>query len=100
MTQLSQSSSDDFVESELVVETSKRPASWRQVLRNMDRPWAILILLFGVTAALGLPVLWASRKFSTPQKAILSVIVTLYTFLLFWIVWQILLWSYTNATQY
>lgn len=59
----------------------------------LDRPWFILGLLFLVTAILGLPLLWISRGFSPAWKIVLSVIVTLYTVLLFWGFWLVLTWS-------
>lgn len=59
----------------------------------LDRPWFILGLLFLVTAILGLPLLWISRGFSPAWKIVLSVIVTLYTALLFWGFWLVLTWS-------
>lgn len=59
----------------------------------LDRPWLILILLFFVTAILGLPLLWISRGFSLAWKIVLSVVVTTYTTLLLWGFWLIMNWS-------
>jgi hypothetical protein len=67
------------------------PSKARELL---DNPWLIVGMLFLVTAALGLPLLWLSRGFSRPAKIALTFAVLLYTALLFWLVWLILLWSY------
>ena len=69
-------------------------------LRSLvDSPWLVLALLFFVTAALGLPVLWFSRGFSAVTKAMLSVIVLLYTALLLWLTWLIAAWAYASITH-
>lgn len=59
-----------------------------------DNRWAVLACLFFVTGALGLPVLWLGRAFSTRMKVLLSIVVTLYTALLLWLFWLVMLWSY------
>jgi len=61
--------------------------------RIIDNPYLILGMLFGVTAALGLPFLWVSRGFSTTMKVVWSIVVILYTLLLFWVFWLIMAWS-------
>lgn len=73
------------------------PADGGQSL--LDRPWFILALLFLVTAILGLPLLWISRGFSPAWKIALSVIVTLYTALLFWGSWLIVNWSVSRIME-
>ena len=55
--------------------------------------------LFFVMAILGLPVLWKSRGFSVLWKLVLSVVVTLYTALLFWLVWLICVWSFNRIYE-
>lgn len=65
-----------------------------EFLRKSDRWWTILLLLFFVTAALGLPVLWISRSYNPLAKILLSIAVLLYTGMLFWGVWLIIAWSY------
>jgi hypothetical protein len=45
----------------------------------IDQPWFVLLLLFGATAALGLPILWRSRGFSAASKVLVSLLVTVYT---------------------
>lgn len=61
--------------------------------RLLDRPGVVLLLLFGVTAAMGIPFLWRSRAFSTAGKVVLTVIVSLYTLLILWLFWLVFSWS-------
>ncbi len=64
-------------------------------MRLIDHRWVVLVLLFGVTGVLGLPVLWLSRGFSRSEKWFWSFVVTVYTCLLIavavyscWLAWQ------------
>jgi hypothetical protein len=63
-------------------------------VRAIDRPWFILTLLFGVAAVFGLPFLWISRAFSAPVKFLLTIAVLLYTALLLWLFWLVVLWCW------
>ena len=65
----------------------------------LDNPWIVLALLFFVTAALGLPLLWISRAFSAPMKILLSIVVMLYTLLLLAVFWLIMAWCYGRITE-
>lgn len=69
-------------------------------LRSLDRPWLILAALFCVTAALGLPFLWASRSFRTPAKVWISILVCAYTVLILWLCWQVMQWSWGRIAPY
>jgi hypothetical protein len=69
------------------------PPRWRQAI---DNPWLMLVMLFFVTAALGLPFLWISRGFSRPAKIVLSVVVLLYTVLILWAFVAFMSWWWTN----
>jgi len=71
----------------------------RELMGYMHKRWAVLLLLFGATAALGLPVLWKSRGFSKPEKIVWSVLVSLYTILVFWIFFKVMWWSYTSISE-
>ena len=64
-------------------------ASWRHVV---DTPWLLLLTLFFVTAALGLPLLWISRGVSTAAKCVWTVAVVLWTGLVLWVFWLIMAW--------
>lgn len=59
-----------------------------------DNPWLLLACLFCVTGALGIPLLWIGRAFSTPIKVLLSIVVILYTALVLWLFWLVMLWCY------
>jgi cytochrome c biogenesis protein CcdA len=64
-----------------------------------DNPWAMLVGLFLVTGALGIPLLWLGRAFSTPVKVLLSVLVTLYTAAILWLFWIVMVWCYHNISE-
>lgn len=51
-----------------------------------DTPWAMVMLLFLVTAGFGLPILWKSRAFSTKAKVVLTIIVSFYTVVVVWLI--------------
>ncbi|MEX0825009.1 MAG: hypothetical protein WD119_02530, partial [Pirellulaceae bacterium] len=57
---------------------------------------AVLCILFFVTGALGLPLLWFSPRFSWPQRIFWGVVVTIYTILLIALVAMVLRWSYNQ----
>ena len=70
------------------VRIGDRIAGW------IDNPWVVLACLFLVFAILGIPLLWISKAFPTWAKVVLSIVVTVYTGLLFWGFWLIMMWSY------
>lgn len=72
---------------------STRGASWQEMA---DDKWVLLGTLFFVTAVLGLPLLWKSRAFSGLAKAVLSVLIVVYTAFLFWLVYLVMMWSYAR----
>jgi hypothetical protein len=76
-----------------VVEEPKRPTSWRVLI---DNPWIMILVLFFVTAALGLPFLWISRGFSTFSKIVLTIAVLLWTALVFWVFYLIMAWCWSQ----
>lgn len=55
---------------------------------------AVLALLFLVTGALGIPLLWMNRQFSNLERVVWSIIVTLYTIALIAIAVWIVMWAY------
>ena len=63
--------------------------SWRALI---DNPWLMILMLFFVTAALGLPLLWMSRGFSARSKFLLTIAVLLWTALVFWLFYLIMAW--------
>ena len=91
----SQQSYDKPLDAPVVDEPDLR-GSWREMV---DNPWLVLGTLFFVTAALGLPVLWISRAFSRTNKIILSIVVLLYTALLLYVFWIVMVWCYTQIVD-
>lgn len=65
------------------------PRSWREAI---DNPWLMILMLFFVTAALGLPFLWISRGFSALSKFLLTIVVLLWTALVLWVFYLIMAW--------
>lgn len=55
---------------------------------------AVLALLFLVTGCLGIPLLWVNKRFTTGQRVLWSIVVTLYTAALVAIVAAVWVWSY------
>ena len=70
-----------------------------RVAQSLDNPWIVLVLLFFVLAAFGIPLIWLSRAFPTWGKIVLSIVVTLYTILILWVVCIIMLWCYHRIVQ-
>jgi hypothetical protein len=65
------------------------PHAWRVII---DTPWLMILTLFFVTAALGLPFLWMSRGFSALSKALLTIAVLLWTALVLWLFYLVMAW--------
>jgi hypothetical protein len=63
--------------------------SWR---RFMDRPALLLAVLFLVTAAPGLPLLWMSRGFSLNGKIVWTILVLIWTALILWGFYLVMAW--------
>ena len=84
---------------DLRAEVAREKKHWSHALRSIDKWWTILLLLFGVTGVIGLPVLWMSRSFGPGMKWVLSIVVTIYTALLCWGVYLICAMAYENIRQ-
>jgi hypothetical protein len=56
----------------------------------------MLVMLFLVTAAFGIPFLWLSRGFSTTAKVVLTIVVLLYTALILWAFTVFMIYWWTN----
>ncbi len=54
----------------------------------------VLAILFGVTGALGMPLLWMSTKFSLAERIFWSIAVITYTTALVGVTAAIVMWSY------
>ena len=61
---------------------------------------AVLAMLFLVTGALGIPLLWMNQRFSNLERIVWSIIVTIYTIALIVIAWMIVMWSYHQIFGY
>jgi len=76
-------------ESEQLIEAVavERPTpSLRKKIRDLaDNPWLVLGMLFFVTLFLGLPVLWFSRGFSPLSKVLWTVLLLVWTGVVFWL---------------
>jgi len=77
-------------------DAKQKHQSWRELI---DNPWLIVAMLFFVTAACGLPFLWMSRGFSVAGKIVLSIAVLLWTALVLWLFWLVMVWSYTRVVN-
>jgi hypothetical protein len=66
---------------------------WREIV---DNQWLMIGMLFFVTAALGLPLLWISRGFSTWAKVVLTFAVLAWTALVFWVFFLIMAWCWSQ----
>jgi hypothetical protein len=69
---------------------------WR---RALDNPLVMLLMLFFVTAACGIPFLWMSRGFSTLGKIFWTIVVTAYTALILWLFWLVMVWCWTRIVD-
>lgn len=59
---------------------------------------AILTTVFLVAGILGLPLVYYSPVFSRKEKAFWTVIVLIYTYILFYILYRVAAWSYASIT--
>jgi hypothetical protein len=76
------------------VNDAERPGDRGGVYQLIDRPWALVGVLFFVTLALGIPLIWMSRAFSVPMKLLLTIAITVYTAVVFWGFWVVMSWAY------
>ena len=63
--------------------------SWRDLV---DRPRVLLAVLFFVTAAPGLPLLWISRGFSLTGKLVVTILVLVWTAVVLWGFYFVMAW--------
>ncbi len=70
-----------------------------RIAQALDNRWVVLALLFFVFAAFGIPLIWMSRAFSTVGKVVLTIVVSLYTLLILWLFWLIMLWAYHRVVD-
>jgi hypothetical protein len=52
--------------------------------------WAVLVLLFAALGPLAFPVLWRSPRFSRAWKVILTIVVSILTVVVVWLLWYVI----------
>lgn len=90
-----------------MIEPHRANQSGPEPSRNEPSAWQVIVgskllmigLLFFVTGALGLPLLWVSPAFSRRGKWWLSIVVTLYTIALIALTVGIVWWAYVQITS-
>jgi len=82
-----------------VQSTSAPPAAESSLQRILDHRGLLLLLLFGATAALGIPLLWKSRVFSLSAKILLTIALCAYTVLILWLFWIVVSRSLESIQQ-
>lgn len=70
------------------------PAGYAGAEKLIQSKLAVLACLFLVTGFLGLPLLWMNRGFSTAERLLWAIVVTIYTLALIGLVVAIVLWCY------
>ena len=73
--------------------TSRPRSEWEQLVSNRK---VILAMLFLVTGALGLPLLWLSPAFNPTEKVIWSLVNLVYTLMLIGLCVVICYWAYSQ----
>ena len=68
--------------------------------RMLQSRWVVLGLLFGVTGAIGLPLLWYNRRFSPMERVFWSVAVLSYTFALLGLTYAIFMWVWGQLSAF
>lgn len=72
---------------------TKSSAERRPVI---DNPYAVLAAVFLAMAVLGIPLIWMCRAWSPFTKTVLTVATLLYTALLLWAFWLVMLWCWAR----
>ncbi len=78
---------------------SATPRIGDRVQKLLENPWAITASLFLVFAICGVPLIWVTKAYPTWVKILLTILVTLYTVLLLWGFWLLMMWSYHRITN-
>ena len=84
------------IDAQLAAPPPELPESARPPVYEPAASSVVLAVLFLVTGALGIPLLWVNQKFSNAERVFWTVVVLIYTVLLIagvgWIVW----WAWTR----
>ncbi len=62
--------------------------------RLLQSKFAVLAMLFLVTGALGIPLLWSNKRFSPTERKVWAIVVSIYTITLLLGTTAICYWSY------
>jgi hypothetical protein len=60
----------------------------------VDNPYVVLAVIFLVTGALGIPLIWMCRAWSPAVKVLLTLTSVAYTVLILWLFWLVMLWCW------
>ncbi|MEM6690060.1 MAG: hypothetical protein AAF664_11575 [Planctomycetota bacterium] len=102
-------SASDAIEADLAESRMNEPITTHDVEKSkqrkigsnqelLRRKWVTLGILFGVTGALGIPLLWQNPRFSHFERVIWSVAVLVYTFALLGVTYAILKWAWNSLS--
>jgi hypothetical protein len=64
----------------------------------VDNPYVVLAVVLFVTAALGIPLIWMCRAWSPAVKALLTLASLVYTALILWLFWLVMLWCWERIS--
>lgn len=70
------------------------PASENLDSRLVQSRVAVLAMLFLVTGFLGIPLLWMNKSFSSTERIVWAIVVTIYTLALIAFAAAVVMWSY------
>lgn len=82
------------------IQVGHAPTAGGGAEKLIQNKFAVLACLFLVTGFLGLPLLWMNRRFNTAERIIWSIVVIIYTLVLFGLVGLVFLWSYRQIAGY
>jgi hypothetical protein len=79
---------------------SERPAGQTKsgVATLAESRGMVLVILFGVTGALGIPLLWVNKRFSLAARIFWSIVVLFYTTALVGVTAAIVMWAFRVIT--
>lgn len=67
--------------------------------RIVDNPYAVLAAVFLAAMILGVPLIWMCRAWSTSTKIMLTVVTILYTIVVFWLFWMVMVWVWSRISD-
>jgi hypothetical protein len=79
-----------------VPQPSRGRSQWEKLLSSRK---TILIILFGMTGVLGLPLLWISHVFTVGEKVLWTILNTLYTLMLIGLAAGVCYWCYLRFKE-